>query len=699
MATYKQRTPYSRFNGRHSPEQDSTESFSANTYIITSGSSHINPTDEILVDQEWTSVRHSTSARAKARQQLFLHQEQQRAQEWHFVLEQHQRPSLMTLGSTSTFVQDDISSDEFDDEISDTESHSVIVASSHDRKEVALRLRARTRASSLGQSSIVSYSDLPSESLEGLGESEDFSIWSQDEEDGQSYSTEIRSGNYTSISPSTISLSSTTSNNMIQQHSLAQSQMPFHDGSGNFTTTTTTRSGLLLSSLSHHGSDHESDHGGWESSSSTGSIFARNQIKDQKNWRSRRSRQYALSERSRHPISPSEFDSVVNNIALFQARLNQKSVTGVTEAYSNSVPQIVISTPHTRISRRPLRPSKLSTCSIYESEMEDIDAMVADLPSKQGWLETFGSALNAIRSYETGLSMEDSTLNNPIRALAQHYTSEDIPSPITISTAGSQAPSPLSSSSSATSMQPPTNGGKLSNMEKVNNSDTGNNAAATDMKKIKQQVSASSLEALQSLQMRHRASYQDVGQDNDVFRPSVSIVSHNNNNNMDPMQVQFTPTIMDRSAQGHDSLMLGTRASLDPQRMVDRQEQTSGYNSNLLTTMVSTLRRVRDHVTSNLLHLEFDEENAGNLSGLGLECSDLGSDWTTTTAGRSVSHLLVGNNYNHNHNHNILHDGNKEHRVFGNNTVVQMSKPNVRRASSDCGLESLLRGRRADPIY
>ncbi|KAF9347565.1 hypothetical protein BGX26_000962 [Mortierella sp. AD094] len=575
MATYKQRTPYNRFNGRRSPEQDSTESFNINTYNSTSGPSHSNPTDEILVDQEWTSIRHSASARAKARQQqLFLHQEQQRAQEWHFVLEQHQRPSLVTAGNTSTFVQDDISSDEYHDDISDTESHSVVTGSrGRKEEEVALRLRARTRANSVGQSSSVSYSDLASESLEGLDESEDFSVWSQDEEDGQSYSTAMRSRNYIPISPSTISLSSTTSNNMIHPSSLAQSQMPFHDGSGNFTTT---RPVLLSSSSSQQGSDHESDHGGWESSSSTGSIFGRNQIKEQ-NRRSTRSQQYALTERSRHPISSSEFDSVVNNIALFQARHSQKSVTGATEACNNSVPQIIISTPHTRI-KRPLGPSKLSTCSIYESEMEDIDAMVVDLPSKQGWLETFESALNAIHSYGKELGMEDSTLNNPIKALAQHYASKDIeegqkssskpppPPPITTTAATS------SSSSSATSIRPSTgsNDDKLSNMEKISsNDDSNNNAIATDMKKIRQQISASSL---QSLQMRHRASCQDFGQNDDVFRPSVTTVSHNNM--ADPMQVQFTPTIMDRSAQGHDSLMMSSRASLTPPRMVDRQEQT-----------------------------------------------------------------------------------------------------------------------------
>ncbi|KAF8964601.1 hypothetical protein BGZ46_000756 [Entomortierella lignicola] len=406
MATYKQRTPYNRFNGRRSPEQDSISDTTFNNYNSynnsnininsTSGPSYINnPYDDILIDQEWTSIRQSTSARVRARQQQFLHQEQQRAQEWHFVLEQHQRrPSLTATITTSTAtttasIQDDddgIFSDEYVNDISDVESQSV-VTSPRGRTQVAMHLPSQMRGASIDHSSTISYSDLASESLDTLDESEDFSVWSQDDDESFSGTTK-KSRHYIPKSPSTISLSSITS--------LNKSQMPFHDGSGNF----------AARAASQQGSDHESDHGGWESSSSTSSIL----------FRPHHQQQQRLDLTDKKSISPTEFDSVLNDISNFQARHSpnhHKLATGSTETSnrgSSVVPQITISSPspHARI-RRPLGPSKLSTCSIYESEMEDIDAMVPDLPSKQGWLETFEIALNAIRSHEPDLSMEDST--------------------------------------------------------------------------------------------------------------------------------------------------------------------------------------------------------------------------------------------------------------------------------------------------
>ncbi|KAF9110624.1 hypothetical protein BGX27_006117, partial [Mortierella sp. AM989] len=629
MATYKQRTPYNRHTGRNSPEQQSSASFSANTFNHTSSLSSGYPTDEILVDQEWTSIRQSASARARARQQLFLHQEQQRAQEWYFVLEQHQRPSLTTLGSASTLDQEeDISSDDYEDDISDVESP-LVAMSLRGGKDVALKLRARTRASSIGQSSTISYSDLASESLEGLDELEDSSTWSQDDEDE---STMMPSGNFIPASPSAISLSSTTSLSNSIHPSLAQSQMPFHDGSGNF---------INRLVASQRGSDHESDHGGWESSSSMSSTPGHHQNKEDR--LSTRSQPYASVERFRLPISSSEFDSVVNSIALFQARYtpsSQNSPLEAREVYNRNnlkphPPQIVTSSQRTRTSR-PLKPSKLSTCSIYESEMEDIDAMEAVVSSKQGWLKTFESALGVIGSHDPELNVESSAFNNPIKALAQHYTIEDIdqaedsklclimPSKEHTTKQAISRGQPSSKAATETLIQSATGSSEFACTEKSNScgNSNNNNAQTTDLKKIRQQVSASSLEALQSLQMRHRASC-DVGQLDDrpksPVRSSVVTASH-----LDPMQIHFSPTIMD----GHSSV-LDEGASLSSHNTNEHQEHSREYNSTL-TVMVSALRRFRDHVKSNLQHLEFDEENTSNhLSGLGLECGR-GFDWTTT---------------------------------------------------------------------
>ena len=62
------------------------------------------------------------------------------------------------------------------------------------------------------------------------------------------------------------------------------------------------------------------------------------------------------------------------------------------------------------LTRKPAVQSKLQNCSIYESEMEDIDAMVIDIPSKLGWMQVFEQALRAFNANDTALEMDDSTV-------------------------------------------------------------------------------------------------------------------------------------------------------------------------------------------------------------------------------------------------------------------------------------------------
>lgn len=446
MATYKQRTLYPRHTDRNSPELDShslssasskqgphTTSSSSSTATVAhsqshaAGISHLNPVDEILdntSDQEWTSIRHTISARAKARQQQYLVQEQQRAQEWHFVLGQHQRSSMRaSLQDTSSSDEDEgvVSSVENSDNINIKNSSTpsgLANPRGREPREASRQLQPqsyRERASSVSLSSTVSYSDLPSESgLDGLDESEDFSIWSQDDDDDDdddnnntapSTSTFPRARRFVApSSPYAASHSSTTSLNNMLHPSFAHNfggvgsrfhnQMPFHDGSGHFAS-------QGPSSLVE--SDHESEQGGWESSSS--STSTRNRQKHQ-TW----------IMGSRRSISSSEFDSVVNNIALLQARQVQSppyalSTTGSFATHVQTSPlRPPLASSSTPRSRRPHGPSRLQTSSIYENDMEDIEAMVIDIPSKQGWLQVLEQTLTAFRSREAALDADDSTL-------------------------------------------------------------------------------------------------------------------------------------------------------------------------------------------------------------------------------------------------------------------------------------------------
>lgn len=131
----------------------------------------------------------------------------------------------------------------------------------------------------------------------------------------------------------------------------------------------------------------------------------------------------------------------------------------------------------------------------------------------------------------------------------------------------------------------------------------------------------------------------------------------------------------------------------------------------MLATVISTLRRFRDHVKSNLLHPEFDQES-NYLSGLGFE-GDLGVEWaigtslTNSTEDASkgeISPVIVIENMD-----TIGNDNRSKGRFFGRalpsgfssgastptlSTTTRTpsrvsSSTNVRRIGSECGLESL----------
>ncbi|KAI7816291.1 hypothetical protein BC939DRAFT_508459 [Gamsiella multidivaricata] len=737
MTTYKQRAPFHRQSSRHSPDEDLTEArivsstkgtqsnFSgAHAHSHAPGLSSTNPSDEIFengLDQEWTSIRHTASARVRARQQQYLHQAQQRAQEWHFVLGQYQRPPLSTASSTGTVAQGGISSDEYEDVLSGNEAASVMDSTcGRGLRDTTLQLRPqsyRERTSSMGQLSAYSYSDLPSEELEDLDESEDFSIWSQDDEDVHSTSTVSRPRLSKFASPYAASVSSTTSlNNMIHPSfghhfgggasNRIQNQMPFHDGSGNFVSYRSSSSQLGLS-------DHESDHGGWESSSSTTSSALKGERIPQS--------QQTWNVGSRRPVSSTEFDSVIHNIAQLQTRQVQQPHSNASTytfgAHGNTSslrpPLPAASVTH---GKKSIGPSKLQKCSIYEAEMEDIDAMVIDIPSKQGWLQAFEQALIAFRSGETELDMDDSMLVSPIRALARHSTQEDAIDLVGLSK--TLIPESLAGTSESLKARP---------HRSLPNSDTTNTVTSTrlpvitssssiesfagstkdntsaDMREVKQQISESSLETLQRLQKRHRTSYQDFSA---LHAPLASTTSFGmEGSQADPMHIHFSPTIaMNHRTQDNSFADSGGESSSRTD-IVDFQGQTNESDSNLLTSVISSLRRFRDHVKSNLLHAEFDDDEGDDgthkfLSGLGLE-GDLGIEWAT--AGRGTPQSLLDK-----HCESKLPDApvatlgrhTETSAAFFSNSRPKraIARESIRRTGSDCGLESMLRDQTKEPV-
>ncbi|KAG0042736.1 hypothetical protein BGZ83_000130 [Gryganskiella cystojenkinii] len=837
MATYKQRTPYQRqlHSGRDSPEQDSslfhTHSHSQQQSSNNNSSSNSNShnlahhpvEDTVLVlenntsDQEWTSIRPTagSSARAKARQHLFyLSQEQQRAQEWSFVLDQHrQRPSIATV-SKSTVETALVSADTIDDtntvptttaiatalktetnlslsnELNEVPSSgedmmtsSSAVASPNGRLEyddTGVVPRLLGRVNSGDHSSHLGSSDLTSD---GPDEYEDFSIWSQ-EDDDDSFSTSTTpslsrghnrrqhsswhspyssspsrrpmhsSGRSPYFSPSAaVSHSSSTGSlsNLVHPsfaQALAgtsgsgsaatttdvtetkiQNLMPLHDGSGNFFVSRSPGSIFSGRSGGGGGSDLDSEIGaGWESASSSSFISSsstfRSNLASRDNRRSSdRRRRWSSTAARGTTISPSEFDTVIQNIALLQGHQHHRyhrhssKGSGDSGAHGQALPNsatsflrpplpsssssVSPSNLSTSYTRKPAVRSKLQNCSIYESEMEDIEAMVIDIPSKLGWMQVFEQALRAFNSNDTtALELDDSTLMNPIKALARTTTGED-----TELAGPSKTLAPPESRD--------TNKAKMSRYLTRRSSSVSNSSSSTsiatmaakagtspqNLKKLKQQVSASSLDALQQLQKRHRSSCEHQPY---VTSRSLDVGSMESLSTQDPMQVAFKPTITvsPYMSRANSTATTTTQNSGHSPSSTSRATMTgnSEQDSNVLVTMLSTLRRFKDHVKSNLMQPEFGEEISQNFSG------DLGIEWATgygslpsivlshqnnspSSPAIGSSSTTTGDGFGSQGQRRSSHARTVSGSSWG--AIGTGSTAAVRRIGSDCGLESL----------
>ncbi|KAG0241885.1 hypothetical protein B0O80DRAFT_499979 [Mortierella sp. GBAus27b] len=669
MATYKQRTPYQRHTATYSDEEHQ-ESQASGTFKQPSGhastltsqhlysSSHYQSADDDLLEsssnREWTSIRNSSaSARAKARQQQYLDQQEQRTREWQFVLAQHRHSGHTTSR--------ELSSDEYDDALSATEELPSIVTTPG-----AVDSSTGIVGAGNGEhSSFFGLSDLASDGLESVDESEDLGVWSHDEEDTLSLSTSMFRRHPPSSSPlAPSSLAASLSH--IPRPSFAsplhggsesrfQNQMPFHDGSGNFFTTRSIRS--------NHESDIESERG-WDSSSSRASSVLRSY------------RSNARPATFQRRLSVSDFKAVIQNIADLQhtgsngnalrhpsrRHYSSSQSRGVDSSSVQSLePQPRFTYPNV-VTPRPI-------FNIYESEMEDMADMVTEVPVKVGWLHTFEHVLRALQPDEYNIRVSDPTVINPIKALTHHLRPEDCGFPETRES---------SSSSDHVATEADTH--------PVSSAETAHSTISSSMalQEVKQNMASASLETMQRLQTRKRST-----------TPLRRYPS-------DPMQVEFTPTIRNHTAL--DETHRKERRTTSRSTGTSTSNNSKGLESNLLAVVLSTLRRFRDHVQSNLVHVDFsdEEDRHGDLSrSLGFD-GDLGIQWSRTVdnadvAAHGASTTTTGyrgrdRERDHNRDRDRDRQSFRRHErtpSYASSVSRSSSQQNVRRVNSDCGLESM----------
>jgi len=400
MATYKQRTPYHR---HASADQHVSDNDSQTLQTIGTAKHHSStatPSDQSYLnqdtildktsDQEWTSIRHTASARARARQQQqYLDQQQQRTREWQFVLGQHHhRRTSFNAGSTSTDAGRPISSDEYDE---------VLTASSTDPPSLLASPRAvDTRASgenSFEQTSVLGYSDLSSEGLDSIGDSEDLDVWSQDDEESISLFTP--SFRRSSVPALPLELSPSTSMLYMPRPSFAgplsqpnplvqprfQNQMPLHDGSGNFAGQSS-----QLPTEPGYGSDHGSE------SIALGALSVLRRFEPQ-------------HDTTRPRISSTEFASVIQNIASLQVQAG--SASGSTSRHVHPSPlqgnfsdidrrglSLRLSPSPTRVTPAFTRTLSNRALKMYDADEQELAEIISGIPSKLGWLQAFERTLH-----------------------------------------------------------------------------------------------------------------------------------------------------------------------------------------------------------------------------------------------------------------------------------------------------------------
>lgn len=198
------------------------------------------------------------------------------------------------------------------------------------------------------------------------------------------------------------------------------------------------------------------------------------------------------------------------------------------------------------------------------------------------------------------------------------------------------------------------------------------------LQQVKQNMASASMETMQRLQTRKRAN------------PHRRYPS-------DPMQIEFSPTV-----RNHPAL---DEAHRKERRTTSRSTGTSTSNnnnnglveSNLIAVVLSTLRRFRDHVQSNLLHADFNDEedrHANLARSLGFD-GDLGIEpWSRTIDNADGIHGGGSSTGDRDRDLNRGRDRDRQsHRRYERTpsyaSSVSRSSSNARRVNSDCGLESM----------
>ncbi|KAF9547506.1 hypothetical protein EC957_008343 [Mortierella hygrophila] len=200
--------------------------------------------------------------------------------------------------------------------------------------------------------------------------------------------------------------------------------------------------------------------------------------------------------------------------------------------------------------------------------MEEMDALVVDIPETTGWLQVFEHALSTFRtSFEAELDSSDSENIHPIKAWARR--DEDCTKRIDHQIAGSGRTAPRGSSFADKPIALPSSQSHSSLLSPIERE---------KITVVRRQMSASSLDTLKRLQAQ---------------------------------QTQ-------RDHYNHHYYH-------SPQRQgaYEDEEQCSS-TATLLAEALSALRRFRDHVKSNLMDPALDAELVSDLSRLGF-AGDLGT--------------------------------------------------------------------------
>ncbi|KAG0322158.1 hypothetical protein BGZ99_003452 [Dissophora globulifera] len=475
------------------------------------------------------------------------------------------------------------------------------------------------------QSSFFGYSDLTSDGLESVGGSEDLGVWSH--EDDEDAIPVFR--RLPPLSPPLAASSTTTSLSHIPRPSFAAG--PYTQNQMPFHDGSGNFAGAQ-SGRSHLESDNDSDRG-WDSSSSRASSLLR---------------QYrAKSGTTRRRISSTEFRAVIQNIADLQhtsprqarvrSRSRPRSVDGLLMPPTDShLPRFIYPSV---VTSRPI-------FNIYESEMEDMADMSTEVPTKIGWLQAIDQALRAMNHTEYEANVSDPSLLSPIKALAQSLTPEELSTP-SVAASTTSASSDGNASSATQSIEP-----------------TLSDDYASEQ--VKQNMAEASLETMKRLQTRKRSNpHQRYG--------------------ADPIQVDFSPTMRDRPM--YDSGLHRDRRVMS--RSTGTSTSTHMRNTNLLAVVLSTLRRFRDHVQSNLHHADFyDEEDrhADLARSLGFDGS-LGIGWSMGTDPTATG---VDEN---DRARSVTRDQRDRHRERASSVASTVSRTSshqsIGRVGSDCRLESM----------